>query len=412
MRALVYAARNLRRQPARTVFGLLGIISVGALLLDMLLLSNGLVLSFGKLLDQVGYDVRVTATQAMPSFGARIEEADRLAAELLSLSEVDAVSTLAIFEATVSNPSIDPQETEFWRHSTPATLIGTNGDTRANWTILEGQGLEFSVHDRPIVIDRETARIVNLKIGDDIHLIGHCQSEATMQPRTLFTIAGIADFAFSAQGSAWVAGRLHDVGAACGFTGLRKNSPPAQILLVASAEGVSPDRVIAAIQKIRPDLHAFSNEDFLDRLRTGGYSYFQQISRMLTVITLGFSILLITTLISVAVNQRLGEIAALRALGLSRLRVVADLVAEAIVLTGLGALIAIPVGAVMARWLDGILRDFPDIPARLHFFVWDPKALWLYLGLMTLTTALSVVYPAWLVWRLPIASTLRDEVLT
>ncbi len=412
MRALVYATRNLRRQPARTVFGLLGIISVGALLLDMLLLSNGLVLSFGKLLDEIGYDVRVTATQAMPTLGARLEDADRTSKELASLPEIDAVTSLAIFEATVSNPSFDTTNIEFFRHSADATLIGTNGDTRANWTLLEGEGLEASTLARPILIDRETAKIVDLGIGDEVQIRGSCHSEATMQPRVIFTVSGIADFAFSAQGSAWVAGRLHDVGAACGFTGHQKDSPPAQVLLVASAAGVTPDQVIAAIEGVRPDLHAFSNADFLDRIRTGGYSYFQQISRMLSIITLGFSILLITTLISVAVNQRLGEIAALRALGLSRMRVVADLVAEAVVLTGTGALIAIPVGAVMAHWLDSILRNFPDIPARLHFFVWGPQALWIYLGLMTLTTALSVVYPAWLVWRLPIASTLRDEVLT
>ncbi len=75
-------------------------------------------------------------------------------------------------------------------------------------------------------------------------------------------------------------------------------------------------------------------------------------------------------------------------------------------------MLALPTGGLLAWWLDGILRDFPDLPSRLHFFVWDPTALWIYLGLMASTAVLSVLYPAWLVWRLPIASTLRDEIVT
>ena len=42
-RALVFAGRNLLRQPGRASVGILGIAAVGALLLDMLLLSRGLV---------------------------------------------------------------------------------------------------------------------------------------------------------------------------------------------------------------------------------------------------------------------------------------------------------------------------------------------------------------------------------
>ena len=45
------------------------------------------------------------------------------------------------------------------------------------------------------------------------------------------------------------------------------------------------------------------------------FSYFRQISTVLTTVTLSFGFLLITVLLTVSVNQRLGEVAALRALG-------------------------------------------------------------------------------------------------
>ena len=49
-----------RRAPT---LGILGVAAVGALLFDMLLLSQGLIVSMRDLLDRTGYDVRVTTTR-------------------------------------------------------------------------------------------------------------------------------------------------------------------------------------------------------------------------------------------------------------------------------------------------------------------------------------------------------------
>ena len=72
MRALVFATRSLIRQPGRTALGIIGIAAVGALLFDMLLLSRGLVVSFRDLLDSIGFDVRVTATDSPLPAGVRM----------------------------------------------------------------------------------------------------------------------------------------------------------------------------------------------------------------------------------------------------------------------------------------------------------------------------------------------------
>ena len=74
----------------------------------------------------------------------------------------------------------------------------------------------------------------------------------------------------------------------------------------------------------RPDLRAATNAQMLGRIEQGGFTYFRQISTVLTTVTVAFALLLICVLLTVSVNQRLGEIAALRALGFSRRRVVAD----------------------------------------------------------------------------------------
>ena len=54
----------------------------------------------------------------------------------------------------------------------------------------------------------------------------------------------------------------------------------------------------------------------------------------------------------------------------------------------------------------------PNIPERLHFFVFEPRlALW-HLGLLAATGLAAVVYPVWVATRLPIAATLRFETVS
>ncbi len=124
-----------------------------------------------------------------------------------------------------------------------------------------------------------------------------------------------------------------------------------------------------------------------------------------------FGLLLITVLLSVSTNQRLGEIAALRAIGFSRRRVVADVLWRSALMVGLGGAAAIPLALLLATRLDALLLSMPGIPASLHFFVFEPRTLALHALLMAVTTALAAIYPLRLVSTLSIAGTLRNEVI-
>ena len=130
----------------------------------------------------------------------------------------------------------------------------------------------------------------------------------------------------------------------------------------------------------------------------------------MSTITLFFAFLLIATLLTVSVNQRLGEVAALRALGFRRRRVVADLLWESALLVGTGGVLAVPLGGLLALRLDAILRSMPGIPANLHFFVFQPETVVLHGLLLAATGLLAAVYPIYLAARLPIAATLRKEI--
>ena len=101
MNPFAFAVRGLIRQPGRTILGIAGIAATGALLFDMLMLSRGLVVSMEQLLSGVGFDIRVSATQATPLTGPPITNMADTVAALAALPEIEDVVPLRIGEAQV-----------------------------------------------------------------------------------------------------------------------------------------------------------------------------------------------------------------------------------------------------------------------------------------------------------------------
>src|SRR5262249_24213317 len=155
---------------------------------------------------------------------------------------------------------------------------------------------------------------------------------------------------------------------------------------------------------------AYSNDAVVAEFNRNGFAYFRQISVVLSSVTITFAFLLIATLLTVSTSQRLGEIAALRALGIGRRRIAAMLLWESAVLVGRGRP-PLPLGGALAYVLDRLLRQMPGLPERLHFFVFDVTAILQHVLLLTLTALAAAAYPVWLAARVPIAETLRREVV-
>jgi len=383
------------------VLGVAGIAAVGALLFDMLLLSRGLVVSFGEILDSVGFDVRVTATSALPTMGPTIRDAQATAAVLRTLPEIQEVVPLRAGRAEATSPEASPFE---------LTFLGSGPREGRGFRVIEGRGLhEANGGDAPpVIVNRNLAARLHLVPGSELHLTGACARGPSALPSVALRVQGIAVFPFDTLGELTAMTTLPGFLHVCGDQEVNA----ADMLLVASRPAAGASAAVEAIGRLRPDLHAFSNEQFLDRLQRMDFSYFRQISFVLSSITLFFAFLLVATLLTVSVNQRFGELAVLRALGLRRRRIVADLFCESALLVGVGGLLSLPIGGLLARQLDGILRSMPGLPERLHFFVFEPRAVILHVTLMGVTGLLAALYPAYLAARLPIAATLRKEVVS
>jgi putative ABC transport system permease protein len=404
------------RQPARTMLAILGVAAVGALLFDMLLLSRGLVLSFRDLLDRAGFDVRVVATDAPLFTGPRIPHATSVSRAIAGLPEVETVLQLRLRDAVLAErEGPDPRPGSTGAADAPASgvrkeavdLIGVDPAVRPMWSLVEGRDLPSVGTGIPsVVINRQLSRTAGSRVGGRLSL--RCGGRNSALPPSTFEIAGIVDFPFDDAGARTAATGLDDVAKLCGESA----DDESEILLVRSRPGFGAGAAAAAIHAARPELHVVTNEELVERFSRVEFSYFRQISVVLATVTLFFGFLLIAVLLTVSVNQRLGEVAALRALGLSRSRVVAGVLIESVILVFTGGLLAIPLGAALSRWLDDILRGMPGVPADLHFFVFEPRALVLHVALLSIAAVAAAAYPMRIVGVLPIAATLRREVVS
>lgn len=394
MNAFAFAWRSLVRAPARASLGVLGVAAVGALLFDMLLLSDGLILSMRSLLDRSGWDVRVTVGDDAPggTRTRRIASRDETVRRLESLPEVRSAIAVTFADAEIAAGAGPPVF---------VLLQGVDPSPRPPWTLI--RGAEAAAAEE-VVVNQAVASALAIEPGASVTVRATCRGRREALPPVQMRVTGIVEFPFQETGEGAAAGAPEALARACG-----EDDEGAHLLLVESSGDAAA--AAAAIRRARPDLTVLTNADVVGRVEETGFTYFRQISTVLTTVTLAFAMLLITVLLTVSVNQRLGEIAALRALGFTRRRVAADVLAESVLIVGIGGLLSLPLGAALASFLDRILKGMPGIPEALHFFVFEESTLLVHAALLSGTALLAALYPVRIVVRLPIAATLRDEVM-
>jgi len=399
MSALLLAWRTVRRYRAQTLLAIAGVAVIGALLFDMLLLSRGLLLSFADLLERAGYDVRVVGGGGM-TLRMPIPDSAAIADTVRRLPEIEKVALVRILPARLAAAG--------GTSSTSVALIGVSGAAAGVWTIVRGVDLDRAQGEScPVIVGRSLAARLRVAPGDEVRLNAEQVGVSSALPAVACRIAGVGQFAFGGAGDDSVATTLEALNRASG----EDRIGDADLILIASRPEAGSAAAVAAIERARPGLAVYSNDEVVEQFNRNGFAYFRQISLVLSSLTMVFAFLLVATLLTVSVNQRLGEIAALRAIGIGRRRVAAMLLWESALLVGVGGLLALPLGELLALGLDRILRQMPALPEQLHFFVFEPRALVIHVAVLVVTAVAAAAYPMWVAARLPIAATLRREVV-
>ncbi len=401
MTAFTLARRTAVRYKTRSILAVAGVAIIGALNFDMLLLSRGLLLSFADMVRAGGYDVRVLGSTGLPGLRLPVVGASKLADEMAKLPEVSDVAVIRLEQAWVSAPG---------QRERAVTLIGSSRSGDSTWRIVRGRNLGAAPAGvLPLVVARPLAAAFHTEPGSTLQIRPTIHGEASVLPAVAGQVVGVADFGFDAAGDFTVATTSEGLDMVRGSPG---QDDAADVILASSNPETGIDAAVLAIARLRPDVRVFSNEALIEQFNRNGFSYFRQISAVLSATTAVFSVLLVATLLTVSVNQRLGEIAALRAIGIARANIAGMLLCESAWLVGAGGLIALPLGGAMATMLDNILRRMPGLPEQLHFFVYEPRAVVLHGVLLVATAVAAAAYPIWLATTLPISATLRRELVS
>jgi ABC-type lipoprotein release transport system permease subunit len=380
-----------------------GVAIIGALNFDMLLLSRGLLVSFADMLNSAGFDVRIIGGAGPLTARTPLDGATGLADQLRRLPEIEQVVLIKLEPATLTGAAGRAQD---------VTLVGASGASlRGAWTVIRGTDLredDPSASGPALMVARPLADQLSVVPGSIVRLRLRMPRGRSALPAVTCTVAGIADFSFESASDSSVAMTME------GFRLVQGGSSvdDADVVLVRSNPNAGPDAAVRTIATLRPDLRVYSNEQVISEFNRNGFTYFRQISVVLSTTTVVFAFLLVATLLTVSVNQRLGEVAALRAIGMGRFRIATTLLWESALMVGLGGVASLPLGGVLAIQLDRILRRMPGLPERLHFFVFEPRALVVHLAVLAMTALVAAFYPVWIATHLSIAGTLRREVIS
>jgi putative ABC transport system permease protein len=395
MRGIVWGLRSLGRQPLRTALSLAGIAVAAAMLLDMVMLSGGIDQSFSDLLLVRGYQLRLTPKGTLPfDTEAAMAGASEVVAALRREPDVEAAG--AVLGTSLYARAGDSLVTLFG--------YGIQPDAQGLYQLTAGRDLSPG-DTAGIILGEPAARLLHAGVGDSVTVVGRLDPQvAGAAVGRRLVVRGTVRWLYDARDQP-------SVGTVLPIMQRLSHDPVADRASLILVKARADDRVPALAARLRaefPAIEVNSAAELVVHFRQR-LVYFRQLSYILGSMSLIVAVLLIATLLTIGVNERLGEIATLRAIGVSRATVVGQVLAEGTALTVLGAALGILLGLVTARYLDAILTSFPGLPAAFSFFV--PRADTLSFAAMVLlvTGSLAGLYPAWLAARAPIAATLRAE---
>jgi putative ABC transport system permease protein len=392
---LTLAKASLIRHRSRTVLAILGVAIAAAMLLNMVMLASGMRESFRQLLMSRGFELRLAPKGTLPfDTDATIAGVERVSGILRGNPDIETIS--AVMGASIHIPRGD-------RHVSSAAL-GIDPLIQGDYELLSGEDVTRA---DAIVANDYLLEELGAKIGDTLDVAtGYDPQTRSYTGQRPLVLTGRVRFIY---------GATQQPGSAMRRETLEGMVEPerrdrASLFMLRLRKGADTEQVRAWIAAQLPNVTAISIATAIAQVDQR-LSYFRQLAFILGAVSLFVGFLLVTTLVTVSVNERAGEIAVMRAIGISRGHVVQQIVVEGVVISTVGALLGLALGLLTARYLNDILSAFPGLPMAIDFFLFQPRAAWSALGLLVASGIAAGIYPAWRAASLPIAESLRREAI-
>jgi putative ABC transport system permease protein len=373
----------------------LGVAVAAAMLLDMVMLATGMRESFRQLLLSRGFELRLAPKGTLPfDTDATIPGVSAIMETLRKNPDIREISP--VMGASIHIASGD--------RDVSASTLGIDPSVQGDYELLSGSD---PVTGDAIVVNDYLLRQLGARVGDTINAAtGYDPQTRTYSGQRQVVISGRVKFIYGADRQAAAAMRRETLEE---MSGADKRDR-ASLFMVRVREGADAERVRDWIETQLPNVTAISIATAIAQVDER-LSYFRQLALILGAVSLFVGFLLVTTLVTVSVNERAGEIAVMRAIGVSKAHVVQQIMIEGVVISVAGAVLGLGLGLVTARYLNAILSAFPGLPMAIDFFLFQPRAAWSALGLLVVSGIGAGIYPAWRASSLPIAESLRREAI-
>jgi putative ABC transport system permease protein len=388
------AQASLIRHRARTVLAVLGVAVAAAMLLDMVMLATGMRESFRELLLSRGFEIRLAPKGTLPfDTDATIPGVSAITATLRANPDIGEISPVlgASIHILAGNRDVS------------GSALGIDPSVQGDYELLSGR--DVTTPDAIVANDHLLSQL-RARVGDTLSVAtGYDPQTRTYSGQRKLVVTGRVKFIYGANdqsSSAMRRGTLEAMG--------EQAHDRASLFMVRVRKGANAEHVRDWIEKQLPNVTAISIATAIAQVDER-LSYFRQLALILGAVSLFVGFLLVTTLVTVSVNERAGEIAVMRAIGVSRSHVVEQIVMEGVAISFAGAVLGLALGLVTARYLNTILSAFPGLPMAIDFFLFQPKAAWSALGLLIASGIGAGIYPAWRAASLPIAESLRREAI-
>ncbi|HJP85409.1 MAG TPA: FtsX-like permease family protein [Gemmatimonadaceae bacterium] len=380
------------------MLAIVGVAVAAAMLLDMVMLATGMRQSFRELLLTRGFQIRLAPKGTLPfDTDATIPDVASVTATLRQNPDIGEISP--VLGGSIHIPIGD--------RDVSASVLGIDPSVQGDYELLSGRDLRAG--DDVVVNDRLLAAL-GKRIGDTISVAtGYDPQTRSYSAQRNFTITGTVRFLYGAADQSSAAMRRETL------KQLNASSPTragdrASLFMIRVRQGGDVENARRWIESRIPIVSALSIATAIAQVDQR-LAYFRQLAVILGTVSLFVGFLLVTTLVTVSVNERSGEISVMRAIGVSRTHIVEQVVLEGVVISLIGAAVGLAIGLVTARYLNSILSAFPGLPMAIDFFLFQPIAAWSALGLLTFSGIVAGIYPAYRAASLPIAETLRREAI-
>ena len=377
------------------MLAVLGVAVATAMLLDMVMLATGMRESFRELILSKGFDIRLTPKGTLPfDTDATIPGVSAIVRVLRANPDIREISPVLGGSIHVLLGTRDVS----------SAVLGVDPAVQGDYEFLSGH--DVTTPDAILANDYLLKKL-RAKFGDTLTVAaGYDPQTRTYSGQRKLVLTGRARFIYGATEQAGAAVRRETLEALGG--GARRDR--ASLFMVRVRKGANPDSVRTWIWAQIPSVSVISVATAIAEVDQR-LSYFRQLAFILGAVSLFVGFLLVTTLVTVSVNERAGEIAVMRAIGVSRSHVVQQIVIEGVAISLVGAIIGLGLGLLTARYLNSILSAFPGLPMAIDFFLFQPRAAWSALGLLVASGIVAGVYPAWRAASLPIAESMRREAI-